>query len=129
MTRQLIEINTRLKLATEDCCNCGVVFAMPDSMQRRVQANGAYFYCPNGHPQHYTESDVQRLEKQLGRAEADREFYRKGRDGALDALSAANKEAKRLKCRINSGTCPHCRRHFVNVERHMQSKHPGDPRH
>lgn len=39
----------------------------------------------------------------------------------------AQKAAKtRLRKRIEHGVCPHCKRHFENVERHVKSKHPKE---
>jgi len=44
---------------------------------------------------------------------------RRLRDDILDKT----KELKTIKKRIHAGVCPHCNRHFQNVERHMKTKH------
>lgn len=58
-------LNQQVVLETEECCSCGVMFAMPGSMQRRCRNDGSYFYCPNGHPQHYSKSEIDRLQEKL----------------------------------------------------------------
>lgn len=35
------------------CCTCGMVFAIPDFLQRQLKENHRTFYCPNGHSQCY----------------------------------------------------------------------------
>jgi len=58
-------ITQTVTLETEVCCNCSVLFAVPDSLQRRRRADGDWFYCPNGHKQHYSESELDRVRKKL----------------------------------------------------------------
>lgn len=109
---------------TENCIYCGVAFAVTDQFQRERRRDHRSFYCPNGHGQHYNaENEEQRLKREL--------------DAARDALAASRtreaEEAKRhaatkgqltkVRNRIEKGICPDCNRHFVNVERHMKTKH------
>lgn len=51
----------------ETCCKCGIPFYMPTYHQKRLLANkGEIFYCPSGHPQHYTgKTEAQKLTEQL----------------------------------------------------------------
>ncbi|MGR3295894.1 MAG: hypothetical protein ACUZ8A_06670 [Candidatus Bathyanammoxibius sp.] len=123
--RRTLVIDTKTELYTEECYKCGVLFAMPTDLCRHLQDNGGTFYCPNGHGQVYRNSTMQILRQDLEKARRDALSYMSQRDGALDSLDTANKEARRLKRRAHAGVCPNCRRHFVNVERHMKSKH-GD---
>lgn len=50
------------------CCSCGVEFCMPTHLyEQRVKDHG-WFYCPNGHQQHFTgkteeEKKIDRLER------------------------------------------------------------------
>jgi hypothetical protein len=46
------------------------------------------------------------------------EHFRRSRDGIKGVLT-------KVKRRVGKGTCPCCKRHFVNVERHMKVKHPS----
>lgn len=116
----------QLKLATEECCACGITFAMPADFQRRaIDDHSRYFYCPAGHSQHYTGKTAQ---QKLEDAQA--------RETALrDQLHAAEVEAEnarvrqmRERHRIANGVCPCCNRSFDNLRRHMGSQHPDfDP--
>ena len=58
-------IQQLVTLEYEQCCNCGVPFAFPDWMMRRLREKGGSFFCPNGHSQHYVETENTRLRKQL----------------------------------------------------------------
>ena len=60
-------VQEQIKLVTEECCNCGIVFAIPHSLHRKMKEQGGTFYCPNGHGQHYTKSDNQKLREQIDR--------------------------------------------------------------
>jgi hypothetical protein len=107
-------------LVTEECCNCGIVFAMPTFLERRAREdNEVWFYCPNGHKQHYTTSEVDRVRKLLEQANA--QNTRLASD--LKAEHDARQKAERLVARVKRGICPCCNRMFANVARHMASKH------
>lgn len=109
MRTKIIEVSSRVTLATEECYKCGVVFAVPESFQNKRRQDGSEFFCPNGHGQVYTETEVMRLRAKLDQAEA--------------AKERAEHKIERMKIRIHAGICPECHRHFDNVQRHMQSKH------
>ncbi|MBA7498908.1 hypothetical protein ES704_01647 [subsurface metagenome] len=126
MSARLLEISTTVKLVTEVCCACGIVFAMPQEVNERLRTKGGTFYCPNGHSQVYTEPDIEVLRKKL-LAEQQRSLQFKTQlNGALDSLNATKKELRQTKRRVNAGVCPYCRRHFTNVERHIHCKHPEE---
>lgn len=108
----------------ETCCNCGVEFGMPSEVNRRRHQDGGSFYCPNGHSQHYTQSEVQKLQKQLDEAKRDAEWQRQLRDKADKSLIAQRGENTKLRKRIANGVCPCCKRSFSNLHRHMEQQHP-----
>lgn len=122
MTR-LLNVETAITLETEECCACGVMFAMPASLRQKLQREGGTFYCPNGHGQHYTESEVQAFKKKLKAAEDRTCNLKEQLNGALEKLAENQKEIRRARRRANAGLCPYCRRHFTNVERHIHSMH------
>jgi hypothetical protein len=102
------------------CCNvdCGIAFAVPQWWHEGKQKTHAWFYCPNGHRQHFTD-------------ESDEEKFRRERDIARQQLARAEQEAtkaqkevKRLKRRAATGVCPCCNRTVSQMERHMKTKHP-----
>jgi len=124
MSARLLEISTTVKLVTEECCACGILFAMPQQVNERLRTKGGTFYCPNGHSQVYTEPDIEVLKRQLRAAENRATNLESSLNGALDDLSAKKKELRSVKRRVNAGVCPYCRRHFTNLERHVHTKHP-----
>lgn len=116
----------------ETCCNCHVQFAMPTELQRARRRDHKWFYCPNGHQQHYVgETEEQRLTKQLERAERraanaeeDARIERADHQSAKRKLAAAKGQLTKTRKRIAHGVCPCCNRTFQDVARHMESQHP-----
>lgn len=115
---------------TQNCINCGVPFAMPSNVDDQFRRNGNSFYCPNGHSQFYTDTEI----KKMRRLEEQAERARLRESAVRDQLAAAERSARaykgvatRTKNRAKKGVCPvvGCKRHFVNVERHIISKHPN----
>jgi hypothetical protein len=112
-------------LVSITCASCGIAFGMPDYLQRQRRRDGADFHCPNGHENVYRETDADKLRKQL---EAEKQASADARERAarLDRqLVAAKGQITRAKKRATAGVCPvkECHRHFVNLERHMSTKH------
>lgn len=110
-------------LETEECCKFGMMFAMPAAVRQRRLEDGGSFWCPNGHEQHFSKSEVQRLREKLDEQTraATRQAYR-----ALAAEVAerrAKAELKRVNRRVSAGVCPCCNRTFQNLARHMKTKH------
>ena len=113
-------------------CWCGIRHAVPEELsdfQQRQHADGervTSIYCPLGHthiPAGPGEAEKLRQEKvrllaRLDQAQASRQRTER-------QLSAAKGQATKLRKRAANGICPCCNRQFVNVERHMTTKHPG----
>lgn len=123
---QLIE-----KFEVIHCYKCSIPFAVPAKTRRRWIDNGNSFYCPNGHSQCYTESNVQKLEKKLELekkrkewAERDAENQRKRADTAERRRRAQKGVNTKLKKRAQAGVCPCCNRTFKQLAAHMKNKHP-----
>lgn len=103
---------------TEECCDCGMPFAMTADFRKRRLEKRDLFYCPAGHPQHYLgKSEAQQLRERL-----DATLKRENEERA--ARVAAEKANERLKRRVKAGTCPCCKRTVSQLARHMKSKHP-----
>lgn len=122
-------------LETETCCNCGVLFAMPKSWQRQFRQTHQLFYCPAGHPQHYTgESDadtVQRLSGQLDQLKTRNQALsdanaqtRSQLDYQRRATKANATRLRKVKHRVAHGVCPCCNRTFKQLAAHMAGQHP-----
>jgi hypothetical protein len=135
---QVIQFTTRLE--SIECYKCGVTFAMPSDMLQnaRNKGNEVTFYCPNGHGQGFTESEVTRLQRQVALKDAEIkrnleriDFEQRLKDEARATadrigrrLSAQRGVATRMRKRIASGVCPCCNRTFVKLGAHMKTKHP-----
>ncbi|MFZ5674260.1 MAG: hypothetical protein ACOZAM_14965 [Pseudomonadota bacterium] len=46
------------------CCNCGMLFFMPAYYHEMRHRDGKSFWCPAGHEQHFTETEVSKLRKE-----------------------------------------------------------------
>lgn len=111
-------------------CWCGMAFAVPDTLYRSVREERSgdirAVHCPVGHSNVWKKSEVQILRDKLATKESELEFARAAKDAAERRERSAKGKVTRLTRRINNGVCPHCNRHFQNVERHMASKHPQE---
>lgn len=130
--------NLNVYFAVLDCCNCGMIFAVPKALDSRWQRLGEIqtFYCPMGHPQSYVgKSDEQKLReaeknlkntrKRLEWAEHNANQARKDADRAEHRRRGEMAAKTRIKNRIANGVCPCCNRTFQNLARHMTNKHPN----
>lgn len=126
-----ITLTRSIQLEEMVCGKCSVNFAMPVEMYKRCLSQGDTFYCPNGHPRVFVESEVDRLRKKTERlkreAEAAREqarTERQRREMAERRTAAQKGVVTKLKKRSAAGVCPCCGRTFQQLARHMQNKHP-----
>lgn len=106
------------------CGMCGINFTMPLVFQQERQQNGGTWYCPNGHPRVYRESDVDTLKRQL--AEKDRLLASERERAATNyaARERAERKLRKIERRTSGGVCPCCNRTFNALTRHMKTKHP-----
>lgn len=121
-----MEITT--EFVVEECCNCGALFAMTKSFKQQRQHDKDWFYCPAGHAQHYmgkSESTLRKeAEARAAAAEAQARAAEAARARAERDAQVATAEATRLRKRGERGVCPHCKRSFVQLAKHVESKHP-----
>lgn len=134
MPTRLQTVTISEQLITEDCISCGVIFALPESLQKRLVQTRRTFYCPNGHSMSYTgKTDAEKLKEELERKE--RELAR--RQAQLDQARAEAEHqaavargykgaAVKARKRAAKGVCPApgCKRSFVDVARHVTTCHP-----
>ena len=120
-------VTVRVVLEEVTCCVCGVTFGVPRGMEMGRRENHKDFFCPNGHTLHFPQkTEAERLERQLAQLRLDHNqlLYEKRR---LDnTVMDKAKELKDLRKRAKAGVCLFCHRHFANVQRHMEAKHPDD---
>ncbi len=124
-----------IQLALETCIDCSMVFAITEEFLRKRRRDHKNLYCPAGHPQHYPgESDLEKARrsareweeyatKQKADAERRAQRLREQRDHQERRASAYKGHLTRAKTRAGAGACLFCKREFVNVKRHMASKH------
>lgn len=133
MAERLDVLTVPTKLVVEQCSDCQVLFAIPEDLFDRAQKwPDVWFWCPNGHTQHYGgKSEAQKLREQLKReqnhaaarlAEADR--ARAEAEHQRRVAQGHKGYAAKLKKRAAGGACPCCNRTFQDLGRHMKSKHP-----
>lgn len=111
------EITLMQTFAMEFCCNCGVAFAIPLDMQRRLIVSRKSFYCPNGHSMSYTGPTAEQRAEQALAAERQMHIH------TQQLLAQAKSETAKLQRRISAGACPCCNWNFQNLQRHMKTKH------
>lgn len=118
-----------IELDEVECVSCHTTFAMTRELNKAFLADRRRdFYCPQGHAQRYLgETEEQKLRRQLASAQQDATFYRSNMESAERSLSATKGVVTKLRKRVANGVCPFgCRRHFVDVQRHVTSQHPGE---
>jgi len=132
MTRAVVNLSKDVSLVAETCATCGIDYAVPDWVQQQRRRDGAGLYCPMGHASVYSPSEVAQLRHeldaiQLRLAQADDQRMAAQRDAqaAREQLAAATGQMDKLKRRVGNGVCPCCKRSFVHLQRHMNTKHPN----
>ena len=112
-----------------DCPSCGVIYGIAEDYEKRRREDGATWYCPNGHTVTYN-GTRQQLEKKLAQAE-DRLKAEQGWAAVLSGKleterkghAATKGQLTKTRNRVAKGLCMVCRRHFMNVQRHMETQH------
>ena len=121
-------ITTKLTVVT---CWCGMTYAIPEKIathmlrQRDNNERQTDTYCPLGHTWEYTGKSkldeererAERLARKLASREKDVRAERASHIATKGQLTKARKRADR-------GVCQHCHRSFVDVARHVATKHP-----
>jgi len=109
------------------CPKCWIEYGIPDALDKRLLEARANLsvYCPNGHTWYYTgerEADALRRERDVIKQQNAR-LHEEARQ-AIQARNVAQADLRRHKTRTKAGLCPCCNRSFVNMQRHMKTKHP-----
>jgi len=125
-------VTTSIDLYVENCCNCGMSFAMTTDFKKRRRGDHDWFYCPSGHAQRYTaKSDEENLKEELRRekleresAEASKKLAWEEAEKAIRSQRAYKGQLTKTRKRIAKGVCPCCNRQFKDLHTHMTIKHP-----
>jgi elongation factor P hydroxylase len=114
------------------CCNCGMVFGVPSRWYQQRREDKAWWYCPQGHSQHFvSKSEAEKLRDELAAQKRRTEYFEADAHQARESAEAAKRQARaargvvtRVKNRVGRGVCPCCNRFFESLHRHIQTKHP-----
>jgi hypothetical protein len=112
-------------------CWCGTRHAVPSELRRfqlRQHDNGenvTSIYCPLGHT-HVPSGRSKAVAEREKREQLERQLANRDEDlRAERAAHAATKvQATKLRKRAEAGACPCCNRSFVQLARHIKTKHP-----
>lgn len=107
------------------CKSCGITHAVPERLLDGLRETGGYYSCPNGHRWGWGEGEEDKLRKELKAKQVLLDRREAQLASTTDQLEAAQREAKRHAKRTANGVCPHCKRSFVQLARHMKTKHPA----
>jgi hypothetical protein len=120
-----IKYQETVTLITETCCSCGVAFGIPSNLMGALRADSdKWFYCPNGHRQHYSKSTEDILKEKFEKDKSEKDKYISTlRDELCNEINRRADLERKLK-RTHNGVCTCCNRSFVNLKRHMETKHP-----
>jgi len=113
-----------VRLEEITCGDCGITFAMPAHKLEEMRKNAGTFWCPNGHTRGWQVTEAQRLKKELDATRARLEEEKATTLRMQKSAIAMRAQTTRLRNRIANGVCPCCNRSFVNLGRHMGTKHP-----
>jgi hypothetical protein len=112
-------------------CWCGSAPASPEElysyMERQHRDGHAQngIYCPLGHVWSFAgEGEAAKLARRLEQEATRRARAVADRDQAEASARAYKGVATRAKKRAAAATCPCCKRSFVQLRRHLATKHP-----
>lgn len=119
-------------LVIEECCNCGIAFGITQDLYQRRRDDHATFWCPKGHPQHYTgKSEAEKLREEVQRLETSRTNLYTVIENKNNQIAQLNYSVRAQKAantkiinRVKNGNCPCCKRTFINLQEHFLTKHP-----
>lgn len=113
----------------KQCATCAVWHTIPEIIYNSYRREGGFWHCPNGHQRGFRTGE-EKLEQERIRQERDRLKQDAARlseeiSAERKRADAAEKRIVHIRRRTAAGVCPCCNRTFVNVQRHMKSKHPN----
>jgi hypothetical protein len=122
----------RIGMYYQICISCGVAFAMPEQLDKRLRESHADFFCPNGHAQQYTgkteaeklRDEKVRLQARLDQTESNRDYWRGQQEQTERRLRGTKAVVTRMKRRVAKGVCVCCSKKFKDLELHMKAEHP-----
>jgi hypothetical protein len=115
------------ELRLMQCGTCGVWHAFPQTIYDHCMREGGFWSCPNGHQRGWKEGaekqEIDQLRRERDRLKQDAARLSDEIDEQKQKIVAAENKVLQIKKRAAAGVCPCCNRTFVNVQRHMKTKH------
>ena len=108
------------------CGDCGISFAIPADLHAARLADGALFYCPNGHHIGWGDNELARTKRLKKQAEDRLAAVRAERDQIEASRRAWKGQATKLRNRTVAGECPFCGQHLRDLSRHIGRKHADE---
>lgn len=125
---RMTALTVKVEMITEECCNCGVLFAFTEDTYDKFRRTKQQFFCPYGHGQSYMGKTYA---AQLQEARNDADYFKRQMEEAREqralverSLSATKGVLTRERKRVQNGVCPVCRRSFKGLAEHMHKQHP-----
>lgn len=107
-------------------CYCSVALAIPEDLYGWAMVTGGGVYCPLGHSFVYSDSENEKLKRELKWAK-DRAASDRARADQVEAsLRATKGHVTRLRKRTLAGECPVCGQHLRDLQRHVARQHPNE---
>ena len=112
------------RYVVDQCGCCGILYVVPEKVHEHHADHGGYSSCSNGHQWGWSEG---RLQRDALRQERDRLKQENARleDERVAAVREAHEIKKKYLKRAAAGVCPCCNRTFLDLQRHMKTKHPN----
>jgi hypothetical protein len=121
-------LSKSVTLAYQECLTCAVAFAIPKTMVDQAATWGGFFCCPNGHSQGWekrnSKSENDKLRDEVAQLQSNVKYKQEQIEAERKRTIAAKAEKTKLENRIKNGVCPCCQRSFINMRRHIATKHP-----
>jgi hypothetical protein len=103
------------------CCKegCHIPFMITTKHRAKLMETGDWFYCPNGHSQHYSPTELSKAKKEIERLKSEQE----------ETVNWANRiqaDKWKLEKQIADSKkteCPHCKKKYLNIDRHIKRQH------
>lgn len=107
------------------CYNCKVPFMVTSTHRKRLVDEKTTFYCPNGHPQHYTENDCD-IEKRKLKQQIESEKKRaENLNNWNNELITQREDLKHQVTELRKKDCTICGKRYINLDAHIRKSHPN----